>query len=194
MLFGGRNNCCGSPEHRLTSLGLRGPTSGLHARQELVGRSKAGLRSAITVSGLTTMCASPARGEQGLPARAGPIPEAGHGYCQLEAKSPVFETKSSNSRTVNQQLKGFCRLFLANSEFAVISVHASKKNCRNPSILRFSNATIKLKSGYTKANVLVRALRHCSVLFACLSSALQRFMPLLAFDRVRDNAAAIDMT
>jgi len=30
------------------------------------------------------------------------------GYCQLEAKSPVFETKSSNSRTVNQQLKGFC--------------------------------------------------------------------------------------
>ena len=32
----------------------------------------------------------------------------GLGYCQLEAKSPVFETKSSNSRTVNQQLKGFC--------------------------------------------------------------------------------------
>jgi hypothetical protein len=29
-------------------------------------------------------------------------------YCQLEAKSPVFETKSSNSRTVNQQLKDFC--------------------------------------------------------------------------------------
>ena len=35
---------------------------------------------------------------------------------------------------------------------------------------------------------------YCSVLFACLSSAVQRFMPLLASDRVRDNAAAIDMT
>jgi hypothetical protein len=38
------------------------------------------------------------------------------------------------------------------------------------------------------------ALRHCSILFACLTlTKWQSFMPLLAFDRVRDNAA-IDMT
>ena len=47
-------------------------------------------------------------------------------------------------------------LFLANSEFAVISIHASRTNCRNPSIFRFSNAATKLKPGYSKANVLVR--------------------------------------
>ena len=84
-------------------------------------------------------------------------------------------------------------LFLANSTFAVICVHASKTNCRNPSIFRFSNATTKLKPGHLKANVLVRRtealVRHIP-----LPEAHQNFMPLLAFDRVRDNAAAIDMT
>jgi hypothetical protein len=45
-------------------------------------------------------------------------------------------------------------LFLANSEFAVISIHASRTNCRNPSIFRSSNAATKLKPGYSKANVL----------------------------------------
>ena len=37
-------------------------------------------------------------------------------------------------------------LSLANSEFAVI-IYASRTNCRNPSIFRFSNAATKLKPG-----------------------------------------------
>jgi hypothetical protein len=44
-------------------------------------------------------------------------------------------------------------LFLANSEFAVISIHASRTNCLIPSIFQFSNAATKFKPGYLKANV-----------------------------------------
>ena len=86
-------------------------------------------------------------------------------------------------------------VFLANSEFAVISVHASKKNCRNPSIFRFSNAATKLKPRHSKANVLVRRTEALLNRIRLPDAhQVQSFMPLLAFDRVRDNAAAIDMT
>jgi hypothetical protein len=64
------------------------------------------------------------------------------------------------------------RCDLANSEFAVISIHASRTNCRDPSIFRFSNAATKLKPGYSRARVKIdspTALRHCSILFACLT-------------------------
>jgi hypothetical protein len=51
---------------------------------------------------------------------------------------------------------GGVHVFLANSEFAVISIHASRTNCRNPSIFCYSNAATKFKPAYSKANLLVR--------------------------------------
>jgi hypothetical protein len=54
--------------------------------------------------------------------------------------------------------RGNAIVFLANSEFAVISIHASRTNCRNPSIFRFSNAATKLKPGYSRARVKIDSL------------------------------------
>jgi hypothetical protein len=41
------------------------------------------------------------------------LPHAG--YCQVEVNSPVFETKSSNTGTMNQQLRGRCGGQIANA-------------------------------------------------------------------------------
>jgi hypothetical protein len=63
-------------------------------------------------------------------------------------------------------------VFLANSEFAVISIHATRTNCRNPAIFRFSNAATQIETGLFKGESENRqsdALSHCSVLFACLT-------------------------
>jgi len=59
----------------------------------------------------------------------------------------------------------------------VISIHATRTNCRNPSIFRSSNASTKLKPGYSKANVFSPTqLSHYSVLFACLMDVVLSFV------------------
>src|SRR5262245_13269420 len=77
------------------------------------------------------------------------------------------------------------QLFLANSQFAVIFIHASGTNYRNPSIFPIFKRGNQIETGLVKGESENRqsdALRHCSILFAFLTlTNWQSFMPLLAF-------------
>jgi hypothetical protein len=85
-------------------------------------------------------------------------------------------------------------LFLANSELPSFPSTRSGRIVAILRFFRFSNAATKLNPGYSKANVLVRRAEALLNPIRLPDALQQSFMPLLAFDRVRDNAAAIDMT
>jgi hypothetical protein len=79
--------------------------------------------------------------------RAGPKPEK---------LLPRPGDRASFLRTPKPATSFFTPAVPGEFRIAVISIHASRTKCRNPSIFRFSNAATKLKPGYSKANVLVR--------------------------------------